>query len=248
MGKIAAALAWRLEREGTPERASGEKRYLKSDLKFFGTGVPAIRRAVRDALREQGELQRRELLAIVEKLWDSDQPVHELRRAAVELLCQRTTLLETHDLALVERLLREARTWALVDELAVRVAGDLYARNPLELELELSRWEYDDDFWIRRSALLVHLLPLRVGNGDFERFTRAAESMLVEREFFIRKAIGWVLRETAKKRPELVATWLEPRAGRAAGLTVREAVRHMPEGLRARVLEARQKALGRPRP
>ena len=52
--------------------------------------------------------------------------------------------------------------------------------------------------------------------------------MLDEKEFFIRKAIGWVLRDTARRRPEMVAEWLQPRAALAAGLTVREAVKHMP--------------------
>jgi 3-methyladenine DNA glycosylase AlkD len=62
--------------------------------------------------------------------------------------------------------------------------------------------------------------------------------MLEEREFFIRKAIGWVLRETGKRRPDLVTAWLEPRASRAAGLTVREAVKHLPDEDRDRVLRA----------
>ena len=62
--------------------------------------------------------------------------------------------------------------------------------------------------------------------------------MLDEREFFIRKAIGWVLREAGKTRPERVVEWLEPRLGRASGLTVREAVRWLPEADRARLVAA----------
>jgi 3-methyladenine DNA glycosylase AlkD len=49
--------------------------------------------------------------------------------------------------------------------------------------------------------------------------------MLDEKEFFIRKAIGWVLRETAKRRPDLVAHCLGPRLDRVSGVTVREAVK-----------------------
>jgi len=58
----------------------------------------------------------------------------------------------------------------------------------------------DDDFWLRRSAMLGLLRPLRAGGGDFERFARYADAMLEEKEFFVRKAIGWVLREVAKRR------------------------------------------------
>jgi 3-methyladenine DNA glycosylase AlkD len=85
----------------------------------------------------------------------------------------------------------------------------------------------DEDFWVRRSALLALLVPLRRGEGDFARFGRYAEAMLEEHEFFVRKAIGWVLRDTATKRPDLVYAWLEPRAGRASSVTVREAVKHL---------------------
>lgn len=60
--------------------------------------------------------------------------------------------------------------------------------------------------------------------------------MLEEKEFFVRKAIGWVLREVAKRRPELVASWLEPRVHRASGVTVREAVKPLPPQVRDRLL------------
>ena len=62
--------------------------------------------------------------------------------------------------------------------------------------------------------------------------------MLDEREFFIRKAIGWVLRDTSRRRPELVADWIEPRVARASGVTVREAVKHLDPERRARIMEA----------
>ena len=83
------------------------------------------------------------------------------------------------------------------------------------------------------------MLPgLRRGEGDWERFAAYADSMLEEREFFIRKAIGWVLRETGKRRPELVYGWLRPRAGRASAVTMCEAVKPLPAGQKGELLEA----------
>jgi 3-methyladenine DNA glycosylase AlkD len=122
--------------------------------------------------------------------------------------------------------------------LAASVVGALVQRHP-ELGSTLDRWAADDDFWIRRSALLALLLPLRRGEGDFERFARYADAMLDDKEFFIRKAIGWVLRDTAKWRPEIVYQWLLPRAGRASGVTIREAVKPLPGDQRAAILCAR---------
>jgi len=63
---------------------------------------------------------------------------------------------------------------------------------PEELTGVLDRWAADEDFWVRRAALLSLLRPLRRGEGDFGRCARYADMMLAEREFFIRKAIGWV--------------------------------------------------------
>jgi 3-methyladenine DNA glycosylase AlkD len=228
-----------LRRQANPERAVQEKRYLKSSLSHLGASMPALRRVAKEFLAGRPATSRPELLALVEALWAVR--VHEHRMVAVELLDLRDDLLEEDDLDLLERLLRESRTWALVDNLAAGPAGALVERCPAAAAA-LDRWAADEDFWVRRSALLALLLPLRRGEGDFERFARYADSMLEDREFFLRKAIGWVLRETGKRRPALVHAWLLPRARRASGLTVREAVKHLPEALRAEILAAREKA------
>jgi 3-methyladenine DNA glycosylase AlkD len=177
------------------------------------------------------------VLEITEALWNT--PIHEHRAAAVELLVSFSPVLQHDDIQLVERLCREAGTWALVDPLAIFIAGNLVERFP-ELTATLDLWSTDPDFWVRRTALLAFLPPLRRGEGDVARFTRYADMMLDEREFFIRKAIGWVLREMSKKRPDLVAEWLLPRAHRASGVTVREAVKYLTEAQRDEVLKARR--------
>jgi 3-methyladenine DNA glycosylase AlkD len=232
--EIVTSLKQRLRKAGTVERAVKEKAYLKSDLEFYGVTVPAIRKIVRTEIKMHVGFDRPDLIDVVEQLWENE--VHELRKAAVEVLELKVDLLESRDLPLLERLIRESLTWALVDNLAACVVGPLHARESIVQE-EMNRWATDSNFWIRRSSLLVHLLPLRKGEGDFDCFTRYADTMLEEKEFFIRKAIGWVLRETGRTRPGLVADWLEPRLCRAAGLTVREAVKHLPEELREGLLE-----------
>jgi 3-methyladenine DNA glycosylase AlkD len=214
-----------LRRESDPARAEGEKRYLKSELEFIGVPTPVFRRVIKGELKSSQPLDREALLALVARLWANE--VFELRAAAVELLHLRGSLLEPPDIEVVERLIRGSRTWALVDNLAAHVAGGLVERFP-ELGDTLDRWAQDGNFWVRRAAMLALLLPLRGGAGAFERFARYADAMLEEKEFFIRKAIGWVLREVSKKRPELVAEWLAPRMRRASGVTLREALKYLP--------------------
>lgn len=216
------ALDAALERAGSADRAEHEKAYLKSELVHYGVPVPAIRKLVRAHARARSDMTREELLASVAWLWGRG--VHELRFAACELLVSFGELLAEEDAALVERLVREAKTWALVDVLAPQVMGPLFGAHP-SLGAVLDRWAHDPDFWVRRAALLTLLLPLRAGGGDFDRFSRYASQMLGEKEFFIRKAIGWVLRETSKKRPELVRAWIEEHE--PTGLTLREAAKYL---------------------
>ena len=232
----ADAITAELRAAGRPERAIQEKAYLKSDLDFFGVGVPATRTVIRAWCRAHPGLGHDDLTALAASLWTN--PVFECRMAAQMLLIQNPDLLGPPDIPLIERMLREARTWALVDALTCDLMGPLTERHP-ELAAVLDRWATDPDFWIRRSALLSLLLPLRRGAGDFDRFSRYADQMLAEKEFFIRKAIGWVLRETAKKRPDLVATWLEPRITHLSGVTLREAVKPLPEPTRSALLALR---------
>ena len=239
MRRLADHIEAELRAAGTPERAAQEKRYLKSDLEHLGASVPAMRKVVVAFRRSHPDLVREQVVELARVLWAK--PIHERRAAAVELLELKGNLLVGEDIGFVEKLLRQSRGWALVDNLAANVVGDLTERFPATLHPVLDRWAKDADFWLRRSALLALLLPLRRGKGDFARFCRYADGMLEEKEFFIRKAIGWVLRETGKKTPRRVVDWLLPRAGRASGLTVREASRHLPAKDRTRLLQAHAK-------
>lgn len=219
---VAAKIESSLRVVGTRERAEAEKAYLKSDLTFFGTTVWQIRAAVKDATPGKA-LGHDQLVELVKVLWS--EPIHERRMAAVMLLDLHARLLSAADLPVVERLIRESLTWAYVDALAGDVAGSILAGDP-SVEATLDRWATDPDFWIRRSSMLAELRPLRAG-ADLGPFLRRADAMLDEKEFFIRKAIGWVLREVGKKRPAEVTDWLAPRTHRASGVTMREAVRYL---------------------
>jgi 3-methyladenine DNA glycosylase AlkD len=160
------------------ERAGQAKRYLKSDLDFLGVSVPAIRSAVRDVARTRRELDRDEALAWARALWR--ERVHERRIAAIEVLRRYTRRLLPADMALVEAWVREAHGWAYVDPLAGDIAGPIALVHPDAWPL-IDAWSTDEDFWVRRSALLTLLPGIRRGGLDRERFERYATPMLAER-------------------------------------------------------------------
>ena len=236
-----SAVSKRIETElrqiASPERAVAEKKYLKSNLSFLGATLGDIRRvtkqAVKDAEAQGAPLDHGGVLELAEALWKK--PLFERRMAAVIVLEQYSAELRSADLTFVENLIRESYTWAFVDALAANVVGDLAVR--YKIRRVLDRWARDDDFWIRRSSLLAELRPLKQG-APFEPFALRAEAMLEEKEFFIRKAIGWVLRETSKTRPDEVFDWIAPRTDRASGVTMRETVRYLGQERSALLMEA----------
>lgn len=221
--RVADELEARLRALGTPDRARRERQYLKSQLEHLGATVWQVRREVKSFAKMHPDLEHAELAAVVEALWAK--PVHERRMAAVVVLESYPELIVPGDLDLIERLVRESKTWALVDGLSGDVLGELLVRHP-RAGSDFDRWAKDADFWVRRSALLAQIKPLKKG-APFARFGRYADEMLDEKEFFIRKAIGWVLRETAKVRPDEVFEWLAPRIDRASGVTKREALKYL---------------------
>jgi len=231
---LAEEIESRLREVGTPKRAVGEKAYLKSDLEFVGATVWQTSAVVKMFAAEHPLQAHDDVVALAEALWAK--PIHERRAAAVMLLERHADLLGRADLPFLEHLLRESRTWALVDELAGGLVGRLLVADPTIGEV-LDRWAADDDFWIRRAALLSHLRRIRAG-GELGAFAGYADAMLDEREFFIRKAIGWVLREAGKRRPDEVVAWLAPRTHRASGVTMREAVKYLPAADAERLMAA----------
>jgi 3-methyladenine DNA glycosylase AlkD len=234
MHDVADRLEAALRAVGTPRRAEGEKAYLRSDLEFTGTLVSVTRGEVRRLDTELG-LDHDRLVELVEALWSK--PVFERRLAAIMFLQRHPRLLSVGDLGLIERLVRESATWALVDYLAVDVLGRLVLADPTATTAAMDRWASDDDVWVRRSSLLCELRPIRRG-ASLDRFLARAEPMLEEREFFMSKAIGWVLREAGKRRPDEVAGWLGPRTHRASGVTMREAVKYLPSDDAERLMDA----------
>ena len=229
-GSAADEIGAELKVLGTPARAESERAYLKSDLEFYGTSVPHMRTVVKRFLRANPGLATDQLIATCAALWApvGDHAIHERRAAAVLLLDERPRLLSIADVPTIERFIRESKTWAYVDTLAGHVVARLAAHDPALLDV-LDRWLVDDDFWIRRSAVLALSDLLRDGR-ELNRFFRYADTLLPEKEFFIRKVLGWVARETGRRYPDDVSAWLRRNQAGMNGVTLREAVKYLPDG------------------
>jgi 3-methyladenine DNA glycosylase AlkD len=232
---LVSGLESQLRAAGDRQRAEGAKAYLKSNLEFVGVGAKPLRAVARAFLGDHPDLDRGLLLDLVRGLWQ--RPVFELKAVAVALLERKIGGLAIDDLDLVEDLIRRSHTWALVDWLSTKVAAPLVESDPSATRRILEKWSEDGDFWVRRASMLALLPALRSGGGDFELFASFASRMVREKEFFIRKAIGWVLRDLSKKRPQLAYDFLSQHIDVVAGLTLREGFKYLPVDQREALLK-----------
>ena len=219
-------VASRFKLDGTAERAAAQKGYLKSDLDFFGVSVPVVRAALKRERKENPLSSRSELLKTAVGCFDFS--YFEMQLFGVLLLGQNSNLLEVEDLEVLADLVRKCETWALVDPLS-KPGEELVDRGMPGVGPILDAWSTDENFWIRRYSLLVLMRGLVRDDEYWERFVGYADSMIEEREFFIRKAIGWTLREVSKVRPEQVAVYVRHHMPVISGVTFREAVKYLPE-------------------
>jgi 3-methyladenine DNA glycosylase AlkD len=238
ISRLVAGFDKALDGLGTAARATSDQAYHKSEFAHAGVPVPEVRKLTKAAYKELGgkRATRKDVLELTAALWDSD--VYERRLAAVQILEQGAGLLSTEDLVDITLMLRDAPMWSLVDPLSGDIAGRIVLREPAATAKTLDKWARDDDFWLRRSAILALRPGIAAGTPDLDRLSRYADSMLEEKEFFIRKAVGWVLRELAVKDPDYVEAWVAPRTHRMSGVTMREAVRKLPESAAERLTTA----------
>jgi 3-methyladenine DNA glycosylase AlkD len=232
-------LRLRLGENADPARARSEKTYLKSDQQFYGVKVPTLRKMAKSWLKTQKQADISDIARLAGLLWDSEW--HEERSLATMLLEYRAADLTLKQMPLIERMIHEATTWAHLDAIAAWIIGPLIDHDKQTLDY-LPRWAKSANFWVRRTAILAQLPQFRRGVGDMDLFTQLVVTMFNEdkrwgkdERFFIRKAIGWTLREIAAKNPQFVFEFVLQYRDQMSGLTLREATRNLPEDFKARL-------------
>lgn len=215
---LAARIRHGLREAADPQRGPAQQAYMKSAMPFLGVRVPDARAvAKRTAAGADAATLRSSSLA----LWN-EAAYREERYAAMALLGMRPLRGEDSLVVIIELMVRAGRWWDFTDELAHRLA-DLHDARPVETAALVRRWASDGDFWIRRIAILSQLgLGSRV---DSALLADTIAPNLHDGEFFIRKAIGWALREYARVAPGWVRRYADEHA--LSPLSRREALKHL---------------------
>ncbi len=219
-----------IKENADPERAVHEKQYLKSPFKFFGTSVPFTDKLAKDFRKANRDVRREDIVELAERLWGSD--YHDEKRLGLRVLQYYPEYLDFALMPVLEKMLAASTGWDCVDDISIHLVGAVLSKDARTYRY-LRRWSASDNFWMRRAALISQILLFRVGRGDKDLFFGFAEMMISEKEFFIRKAIGWGLREMSKADPESVVSFLQRVRNRASGLTLREASKLLSEKQKA---------------
>ena len=199
------------------------KAYMLGQFEFLGVRAGPRRDALKGLMKFSGTAD--ELLALAEALWRL--PEREFRYVAVDLLAKHHKRLDTSALPRILQLVQTESWWDTVDGLA-GVVGDIWLRakaTQADVQKRMDECLVHPDLWVRRVAML-HQLGWRE-QTDEHRLFRYALTLAPEKDFFIRKAIGWALRDHARTRPDAVRAFLARHADQLSGLTRREAGKHL---------------------
>ncbi len=219
-GNLAETIRADLRTAADPTLAPGMQAYMKSAMPYLGVRVPQVRRLAQqhgrpadaDALR-----------TATEQLWRT--ATHREDRYAAQALVALPALRARLDLLpLHEEIVVTGAWWDHVDEAAHRI-GELLRAHPADMAPTIRTWARSPDRWLRRVAVLSQLDARDA--TDLELLTEVVEANAADRDFFLRKGIGWALRQYARTDPDWVRAFLAARGDALSPLTRREAAKHL---------------------
>lgn len=217
---LAADIRDALRATADPELAPDQQAYMKSTMPFLGVRVPEVRAIARTLAKGRDDPQT--LRGAATSLWRAATHREE-RYAAQALLALRPLRGDLELLTVHEEMIRTGAWWDHVDEAAHRLA-ELLDAHPDVMAMEMRIWADDDDFWIRRAAIISQLG--RKARTDRDLLRDVIEANIGDSEFFLRKAIGWSLREYAKTDPAWVRAFVAQHPD-LSPLSRREALKHL---------------------
>lgn len=206
-----------------PERAVGQVAYLRGQFPFIGVRKPVVTELIKTYPLPQDE---HELALEAASLWKEEE--REFQYAAVAFLRRARRILTKESLSLCKNFILSKSWWDTVDELAIHVVGSILLKNPKSRGL-LDEWICSPYMWLRRSAIIAQLQWK--DQVDEERLFSYCKSCAHEEEFFIRKAIGWALRQHARTSPNTVLSFVKENKQILSNISYREAVRNIEENL-----------------
>lgn len=219
-----------LRKNANPKYAVFHKQYHKSTKKFYGLKTAVLVECVKKVWQTKPRLSKADILPTIHILWNSDW--FEEQVTGLMLLERVQKELTPADLPMIKKMVAQCEGWAMLDYISTKMLGVMAMQYGDEIYPNVRRWSSSKHLWTRRASILVHVLPSRKKQLQAEYAFDTFEELLQEKEFFIRKAIGWTLREIVKHYPESTFEFLKDHLDSVSGLTLREGGRALPLTLR----------------
>lgn len=220
MHPIVPAMRQELTAQADPERAAQMAAYMKTDQPFYGVQSKPCEQIFRVAKKKHPIETVADYQAVIFELWDG---VHREDMYQALRVAEMKPFYHIDSWPIYERLVRSSTWWDTLDWIAGGIVSDLYKKQPEFVEPYLIAWRSDDGMWVRRASLLAHLRQKANTNTDL-----LAETILLlahEQEFFIRKAIGWALRDYSYADPVWVEGFIDQHDAVLSNLSKREGMK-----------------------
>lgn len=224
--KLIAAVRRALREAAIPEKAGPMQAYMKSTMPYHGVPAPAQARVWREVFAHHPLADPATWSATFLELWRGATRREE-RYGAIALSGWKPYLpwMTLDTLPQFEEMIITGAWWDYVDTIAGHRIGELLRRHPKEMKRTLLKWSRDEDMWKRRTSILAQLGFKR--ETDLELLYAVIEPNLGDKEFFIRKAIGWALRQHAWTDPDEVRRYVRAHESRLSPLSRREALKNL---------------------
>jgi 3-methyladenine DNA glycosylase AlkD len=216
-----------LQSNANLEHAPAMRAYMRDQFDFFGIKTPLRRELLAQVLKGMAKptMSATEVLQLAEILWQL--PQREYQYIAIDVLAKHKKRLRLQDISQLLQLAQKKSWWDSVDGLAGVIGDILFLSrvNSPHAQETMDQALHDPSMWVRRIAM-THQLGWRL-QTDTSRLFSYALQLGAEEDFFIRKAIGWALRDYAKWQPQQVGDFVQNNSSKLAPLSIREALKHL---------------------
>ncbi len=207
------------ESHANSDIAIGQQAYMKNKFAFYGIKTPKRRKIQQPFLVKKYLPPKKELKQITTLLWKENK--REYHYFAQEFVFKYSNQFQINDIELLEFMINNKSWWDTVDFIATKLVSSYFKQFPQERDKIIQRWLASNNIWLQRSALLFQLKYKDELDTAF--LVYIIDSLLGSNEFFINKAIGWILREYSKTNPAWVIDFVNKTA--LSNLSKKEALR-----------------------
>ncbi len=219
MSDFVKILETEFERNANAEVALGQKAYMKNHFEFYGIKSPIRREVQKPFLKTDYLPPKADLENIVKALWNK--PQREFQYFSQELTFKYVKQIGEGDIDLFEFMVLHKSWWDTVDYISPKLIGEYFKCYPAQRDKFIEKWIASGNLWLQRSAILFQLNYKE--ELDTEFLTYVINSLLGSKEFFINKAIGWILRNYSRINPDWVMDFVNKT--QLAKLSEKEALR-----------------------